>query len=150
MAISSRNVNVRQGAQAQGLEWALTSGYEGDSVPLTSVSHMLNCQLFGLDSGSHRVHNVLLHALAAVMLCLFLGGGRRAHAGECVRALTICIASAACPGPSLTVSERKDVCDALLIVSHSVAVCSICGAPQHRPILSVDSGFCPRIDDQAR
>jgi tetratricopeptide (TPR) repeat protein len=33
---------------------------------------MLDCQFFGLDSGWHHLHNVLLHALAAVMLCIFL------------------------------------------------------------------------------
>jgi protein O-mannosyl-transferase len=66
------NLNVRQGITAQGLEWALTSGYEGNWVPLTWVSHMLDCQFFGLDSGWHHLHNVLLHALAAVMLCIFL------------------------------------------------------------------------------
>src|SRR5271156_516470 len=66
------NLNVRQGFTVQGLEWALTSGYEGNWVPLTWVSHMLDCQFFGLDSGWHHLHNVLLHALAAVMLCMFL------------------------------------------------------------------------------
>jgi len=66
------NLNVRQGLTAQGLEWALTSGYNGNWVPLTWVSHMLDCQFFGLDSGWHHLHNVLLHALAAVMLCMFL------------------------------------------------------------------------------
>jgi tetratricopeptide (TPR) repeat protein len=66
------NPNVRQGITAQGLEWALTSDYEGNWVPLTWVSHMLDCQFFGLDSGWHHLHNVLLHALAAVMLCIFL------------------------------------------------------------------------------
>jgi protein O-mannosyl-transferase len=68
----TNNLNVRQGLTAQGLEWALTSGYEGNWVPLTWVSHMLDCQFFGLDSGWHHLHNVLLHALAAIILCMFL------------------------------------------------------------------------------
>jgi Flp pilus assembly protein TadD len=66
------NLNVRQGLTAQGLEWALTTRYNGNWVPLTWISHMLDCQFFGLDSGWHHLHNVLLHALAAVMLCIFL------------------------------------------------------------------------------
>ena len=66
------NPNVRQGLTAHGLEWALTTNYQGNWVPLTWVSHMLDCQFFGLDSGWHHLHNVLLHALAAVMLCMFL------------------------------------------------------------------------------
>ena len=66
------NLNVRQGLTAQGLEWALTSRDNGNWVPLTWVSHMLDFQFFGPDSGWHHLHNVLLHALAAVMLCIFL------------------------------------------------------------------------------
>jgi tetratricopeptide (TPR) repeat protein len=66
------NLNVRQGITAPGLAWALTSRYTGNWVPLAWVSHMLDCQFFGLDSGWHHLHNVLLHALAAVMLCIFL------------------------------------------------------------------------------
>jgi len=66
------NLNVRQGLTAQGLMWALTSRDTGNWIPLTWVSHMLDCQFFGLDSGWHHLHNVLLHALAAVMLCIFL------------------------------------------------------------------------------
>jgi protein O-mannosyl-transferase len=66
------NLNVRQGLTAQGLKWALTSRDTGNWIPLTWVSHMLDCQLFGPDSGWHHLHNVLLHALAAVMLCIFL------------------------------------------------------------------------------
>jgi protein O-mannosyl-transferase len=66
------NLNVQQGLTAQGLKWALTSRDNGNWVPLTWVSHMLDFQFFGLDSGWHHLHNVLLHALAAVMLCIFL------------------------------------------------------------------------------
>jgi protein O-mannosyl-transferase len=66
------NLNVRQGITVEGLKWALTSRDTGNWVPLTWISHMLDCQFFGPESGWHHLHNVLLHALAAVMLCIFL------------------------------------------------------------------------------
>ena len=66
------NVHVRQGLTAQGLEWALTSRDAANWFPVTWVSHMLDCQFFGLESGWHHLHNVLLHALAAILLCMFL------------------------------------------------------------------------------
>ena len=66
------NLNVQQGLTAQALEWALTSRDTANWYPLTWVSHMLDYQFFGQDSGWHHLHNVLLHALAAVMLCVFL------------------------------------------------------------------------------
>lgn len=66
------NPHVRQGLTPQGLEWALTSREAANWFPLTWVSHMLDCQLFGSDSGWHHLHNVLLHALAAIILFVFL------------------------------------------------------------------------------
>ena len=68
----TENLHVRQGLSVPGLEWALTSGETGNWHPLTWVSHMLDSEFFGLDSGWHHLHNVLLHALAAILLCIFL------------------------------------------------------------------------------
>ena len=66
------NVHVRQGLTTQGLEWALTSRDAANWFPVTWVSHMLDAQFFGLDSGWDHLHNVLLHALAAILLFIFL------------------------------------------------------------------------------
>lgn len=66
------NTHVRQGLTAHGLEWALTSRDAANWFPVTWVSHMLDSQFFGSESGWHHLHNVLLHALAAVLLCIFL------------------------------------------------------------------------------
>jgi tetratricopeptide (TPR) repeat protein len=40
--------------------------------PLTTISHMLDCQLYGLKAGGHHLTNVLLHIAAAVLLFLAL------------------------------------------------------------------------------
>ena len=76
---TTSNPHVRQGLTAQGLSWALTSRDAANWFPLTWVSHMLDCQFFGLDSGRAHLHNVLLHALASIFLCIFLqrATGRR-------------------------------------------------------------------------
>ncbi|MGO8757286.1 MAG: tetratricopeptide repeat protein [Terracidiphilus sp.] len=66
------NPHVRQGLTAQGMAWALTSRDAANWFPVTWVSHMLDAQFFGLKSGWHHLHNVLLHALAAILLCIFL------------------------------------------------------------------------------
>ncbi len=66
------NAHVRQGLTAQGLEWALTSRDAANWFPVTWVSHMLDAQFFGSDSGWSHLHNVLLHALAAILLFMFL------------------------------------------------------------------------------
>jgi tetratricopeptide (TPR) repeat protein len=69
---TTANVHVRQGLTVEGLKWALTSRDAANWFPATWVSHMLDCQFFGLASGWHHLHNVLLHALAAIFLCIFL------------------------------------------------------------------------------
>ena len=68
----TNNPHVQQGLTWQGLKWALTSREESNWFPLSWVSHMLDYQLFGPDSGWQHLHNVLLHALAAILLCIFL------------------------------------------------------------------------------
>ncbi|MGA2119156.1 MAG: tetratricopeptide repeat protein [Bryobacteraceae bacterium] len=69
---TTANPHVRPGLTARGLEWALTSRDAANWFPLTWVSHMLDCQLFGLESGWHHLDNVFLHALAAILLCIFV------------------------------------------------------------------------------
>src|SRR6266403_6404276 len=36
--------------------------------PLTTISHMLDCQLYGLNGGAHHFTNVLLHAIVVLLL----------------------------------------------------------------------------------
>ncbi len=66
------NRHVEQGITPAGLSWALTSGEAANWFPVTRVSHMLDVQLFDMDSGMHHLVNALLHALATLLLFAFL------------------------------------------------------------------------------
>ena len=66
------NPHVNQGITAGGLGWAFQAGYAGNWHPLTWLSHMLDCQFFGLRPGGHHATSVLLHAVNAVLLFLVL------------------------------------------------------------------------------
>ena len=68
----TRNPHVRAGFTADGVKWALTSGEAANWFPVTRLSHMLDSQAFGLASGPQHLMNVLFHALASVLLFLFL------------------------------------------------------------------------------
>lgn len=48
------NPHVRGGLSAEGLAWAFTSEGVDNWFPLTWLSHMIDCQLFGLASGWHH------------------------------------------------------------------------------------------------
>ena len=65
------NPQVAKGTTAEGLTWAFTQVHAGNWHPLTWLSHMLDCRLYGLERpGGHHLTNVLLHAATAVLLFL--------------------------------------------------------------------------------
>jgi len=67
-----QNPQVTKGLTLAGFVWAFTHGYSFNWHPLTWLSHMLDCQLFGLNAGGHHLTNVLLHAATAILLFLVL------------------------------------------------------------------------------
>ena len=64
------NPQVADGLTASGTAWAITHFHSDNWHPLTWLSHMLDCQLYGLQPGGHHLSNVLLHAAASVVLFL--------------------------------------------------------------------------------
>jgi protein O-mannosyl-transferase len=67
-----RNPHVQAGLDAESVAWAFTSMEAANWHPLTWLSHMLDCQLFGLDPAGHHLVSVALHAANAVLLFLAL------------------------------------------------------------------------------
>jgi cytochrome c-type biogenesis protein CcmH/NrfG len=61
---------VVRGVSWPGIVWSFTHVHSGNWHPLTSISHMLDCQIFGLNAGGHHFVNVLLHTVSAVLLFL--------------------------------------------------------------------------------
>ncbi len=68
----SENPFVTRGLAPDSILWAFSHTQVGDWIPLTTLSHQLACQLFGLWAGGHHLINVLLHAAASVLLFLVL------------------------------------------------------------------------------
>src|SRR6202171_1368095 len=102
------NPMVSSGLTLDGLNWALPPRHGGNGHPLTTFSHMLDCQIFGLKSGGHHFVNVLLHALGAVLLFLVL----RASTGSLWRSAFVAALFAIHPLRAESVAwvaERKDV-----------------------------------------
>jgi hypothetical protein len=62
------NPEVQNGLTLRGLAWAFTTGHAGNWHPLTWLSHMLDCQLFGVNAGAHHLVNVLFHAANTLLL----------------------------------------------------------------------------------
>ncbi len=112
-AYVARNPQVQGGLTLKGVAWAFTSGgYQGNWHPLTWLSHMLDCQLFGLHAGAHHLVNVALH-LANTLL---LFGVLRRMTGALWRSAVVAALFAWHPlhvESVAWVAERKDVLSGL-------------------------------------
>jgi Flp pilus assembly protein TadD len=82
------NPRVQAGLTVDGIVWAFTTTHASNWHPLTWLSHMVDCHLFGLNPGAHHFTNLLLHV--ANTLLLFLVFHRMTRAvwnSACVAAL---------------------------------------------------------------
>ena len=66
------NTHVQGGLTTQGIAWVFTHSHVGNWHPLTGISHMLDCQFYGLSAGGHHATSVLLHAANTIVLLLVL------------------------------------------------------------------------------
>jgi len=66
------NPIVRAGLTWAGLKWAFAGFHVSNWHPLTWLSHMLDCQLFGVEPGAHHLINVLFHAANSSLVFLLL------------------------------------------------------------------------------
>jgi len=68
----SEVAEVTRGLSAEGVAWAFTHTVIGHWDPLTTLSHMVDCQIYGLKPWGHHLTNVLLHAAGTILLFLAL------------------------------------------------------------------------------
>ncbi len=109
------NPVVRSGLTGQGIVWAFTDGPFGEWYPLAMLSHMLDCELFGLNPHWHHLTSVLLHAAAAIGLFHVL----RSMTGELWPSAFVAMLLAVHPQhveSVVWIAERRDVLSGLLFV----------------------------------
>ncbi len=63
---------VQAGLSPSGVVWAFTTTAAYNWHPLTWLSHMLDCELYGLNAAGHHTSSILIHAANAVLLFLVL------------------------------------------------------------------------------
>jgi len=66
----AENTEVRAGVTRKGFIWAFTQSHAGNWHPITWLSHMLDCDLFGLNAGRHHLTNLLFHIANTLLLFL--------------------------------------------------------------------------------
>jgi protein O-mannosyl-transferase len=71
-AYVSENTVVQNGLTWKGVAWSFTTFEGANWHPVTWLSHMLDCQLFGMRSGRHHGMNVAFHIVNSILLYLLL------------------------------------------------------------------------------
>ncbi|MGB7921656.1 MAG: tetratricopeptide repeat protein [Pyrinomonadaceae bacterium] len=66
------NARIQQGLSWNNAAWALTATEVANWHPLTWLSHMMDCQLYGLNPAGHHLTNLLLHLANVIILFLLL------------------------------------------------------------------------------
>src|SRR3982751_5834337 len=67
-----QNTRITSGISIANVVWAFSHIHSENWHPLTTITHMLDCQLHGLNAGWHHFTNVLLHSIAVVLLFVAL------------------------------------------------------------------------------
>jgi tetratricopeptide (TPR) repeat protein len=109
------NPVVTRGLSWKGVEWAFTHSVVSNWHPLTMMSHMLDCQMYGLKAGGHHLTNILLHTATAILLFLVL----RRMTGFLWRSAFVAAVFAIHPlrvESVAWVAERKDVLSGLFFM----------------------------------
>lgn len=133
------NPNVQAGFTGEALRWAFAESHAGNWHPITWLSHMLDCRLFGLNPGPPHLVNLLIHILNALLLFAILksstGATWRSAFAACLFALhPLRVESVA------WVSERKDVLSALFWMLGTLAYIHYCrrpGVPRYLPVVAL-------------
>jgi len=68
------NPHVNAGLTLKGIIWAFTTPHSANWHPLTWLSHMLDCQLYGLKPAGHHLTNLVFHIASTLLLFLVLKG----------------------------------------------------------------------------
>ena len=102
------NTKITSGLSLSGIAWAFTHIHSMNWHPLTTISHMIDCQLYGLRPGWHHFTNVLLHTVAVILLFLALQQMTRAFWRSALVAAVFAIHPLRVESVAW-IAERKDV-----------------------------------------
>ena len=69
----TQNTQVQQGLTWENIGWAFRSTEAANWHPITWMSHMLDCSLFGPNPMGHHLTSLLFHAVNTALLFMLLG-----------------------------------------------------------------------------
>jgi len=132
------NPHVSAGLTQDGFKWLLTHSHASLWHPLTTLSHMVDSQLYGLKPRGHHFTNILLHNIATVLLFLVLCQmtSNKGQSGSDWRSAFVAAIFAIHPMRVESVAwiaERKDVLSAVFLMLTLWAYVRYARAPTASP-----------------
>jgi protein O-mannosyl-transferase len=102
------NKDIQHGLNWTSIRWAFTTSHTSNWHPLTWISHIVDCELYGLAPAGHHISSLLLHVANSVLLFLLLNHitgalGRSAFVAALFALHPLRVESV------VWISERKDV-----------------------------------------
>ena len=134
-----QNTRITSGISVANVAWAFSHIHSENWHPLTTITHMLDCQLHGLNAGWHHFTNVLLHCLAVVLLFVAL----ERMTGALWRSAFVSAVFAVHPlhvESVAWIAERKDVLSAFFFMLTLLAYLHYTRAPSIGRYLTVALG----------
>jgi tetratricopeptide (TPR) repeat protein len=131
-----QNARITSGISLANVAWAFSHIHSENWHPLTTITHMLDCQLHGLNAGWHHFTNVLLHTLAVVLLFIAL----QRMTGALWRSAFVAAVFAIHPlhvESVAWIAERKDVLSAVFFTLTLLAYVHYTRAPSYGRFLTV-------------
>ncbi len=135
------NPHIQAGLTGTSIKWAFTAVVSDNWTPVTLLSHILDWQLFGGRSGMHHVVNVLLHALASVLLFVAMNRATKAQVASAFVAFVFALHPLHV-GSVAWVAERKDVLSASFCFLALFAYVRYTERPSARRYLLMLGLFC--------
>jgi len=111
----SKNMHVQNGIKISEIKWAFLNFDSSNWHPITWLSHMFDCELYGLNPSGHHWTNLLIHIANSLLLFFILFH----MTGFYWRSFLVAILFAIHPlhvESVVWISERKDVLSTLFFM----------------------------------
>ena len=132
----TKNSLVQSGLSGKGIRWAFTSMEAKNWHPVTWLSHMFDCQLYGLNPAGHHLTNLFLHVANSLLLFLVL----RTATGSLWKSAMVAALFGIHPlhvESVAWVAERKDVLSTFFWMLTMLAYVYYCRKPGTRRYIGV-------------
>jgi tetratricopeptide (TPR) repeat protein len=138
------NLKVRAGLTWSSVRWAFSEFSASNWHPLTWMSHMLDCEVFGMDPGRHHLTSVTLHIANTLLLLLLLTRLTKAFWRSTIVAALFALHPLHVESVAW-VSERKDVLSAFFFMLTLLAYAKYVEVQSQKAQLGTQGSLQPSI-----